>query len=180
MSEEQNIIKRPLAIEDLQQVEMLSGASLSADSKLLAYVTTKVVPEENVHKDFITIINPLSKQVISVWEGSAPQWSPVTNEIAYLAEFNNLDYLWIYSLDTEVHKPLAPVYESHYFMGHLSVKEFRWSPDGRQLAYISTEPYPGDKSKAENVVVLDRLLYKTKGGRVRPVNCRWVHFLTSG
>ena len=169
MIEEQNIVKRTLALDDLQHVGMLSGASLSADGKLLAYVTTKVVLEENAHKDFITIIDIITKQEINVWEGSAPQWSPVSNELSYLADHNQISYIWIYSLDQDVRKPIAPVYESHYFMGHLALKNFSWAPDGQHLAYISAEASTLAEAKADNIKVIDRLLYKTKGGRGRPL-----------
>jgi dipeptidyl aminopeptidase/acylaminoacyl peptidase len=169
MSKEQHISKRMLTIDDLQHIAVLSGASLSADGKLVAYVTTKVVLEENAHKDFITVIDVISKQAIIVWEGSAPQWSPIAKEIAYLASFNGVSYIWIYSLDSDVRKPLAPVNESHYFMGHLAVKDFKWSPDGRYIAYISAELYTIGKPGTNNIKVIDRLLYKTKGGRGRPL-----------
>ncbi len=169
MSEEQNTVKRTLTLDDLQHIAMLSGASFSADGKLLAYVTTKVDLEENAHKDFITIVETISNKEITMWEGSAPQWSLVSNEVAYLAAFNGVDHIWIYSLDKDVRRPLAPVYESHYFMGHLAVKDFRWSPDGRHIAYISTEFYAIGESEVNNVNVIDRLLYKTKGGRGRPL-----------
>ena len=77
MIQEQDIVKQSLTIADLQDLGMVSGASLSADGKLLVYVTTKVVMEENVHKDFITIIELSTKKEICGWEGSAPQWSPI-------------------------------------------------------------------------------------------------------
>src|SRR4051794_15864113 len=116
MIEEQHI-KHSLTIDDLQHVAMSGGASFSAAGEMLVYVTTRVVLEENAHKDYISIIDILTNQEITAWEGSGPQWSPLANEIAYLAGYNGLDYIWIYSLDEDVRRPLAPVYESHYFMG---------------------------------------------------------------
>lgn len=169
MSDEQNIINRTLAIDDLQHITQLSEASFAANGRMLAYVTTKVVLEENAHKDFITIVALDTRKEIAVWEGSAPQWSPVSNEIAYLADYNGCSYIWIYSLDQDVKKPLAAVYESFYFMGHLAVKNFQWSPNGEQVAYISAAPFSIEESGTENVKVIDRLLYKTKGGRGRPL-----------
>src|SRR5688500_8578779 len=133
MNVEPYIGKRPLTMEDLQHVSLISDASISADGQYLVYVTTKVVWEENVHKDFISVIALSTGAEIEVWEGSAPQWSPIGNEIAYIS--NNMEgtYIWIYSLDDGVKRSLVPIYESHYFMGHLCVKGFSWSPCGLQI-----------------------------------------------
>ena len=169
MIKKQDIVKHSLTINDLQHACMLSGASLSADGKLLAYVTTKVVLEENTYKDFITVLELSTEKEISVWEGSAPQWSPVLNEIAYLADHNGIEYIWIYSLGQTVKKPLAPVYESHYFMGHLAIKNFAWSPNAQYIAYVNADDPSFVETAASNVKVIDRLLYKTKGGRGRPL-----------
>lgn len=169
MSEVQNIIKRPLRVEDLQHITMLSSAALSADGRYMVYVSTKTIIAENVQKDFISVVYLSSKQEIKVWEGSSPRWSPVTNEIAYLAGYNGGNYIWIYSLDNDEKRPLAPVYNSHYFMGHLSVKSFAWSPDGLHIAYVSTAFFSITETEECGVKVIDRLLYKTRGGRGRPV-----------
>lgn len=168
MTEELDIKKRPLKIEDLQDVSMLSGASISADGKLLAYVTTKVAIEENGHKDFISIVDVHTNKQMFVWEGSSPQWSPVSNEIAYVAGYRGVSYIWIYFLNDDVKKPLAPIYESHYFMGHLVLKNFTWSPNGLHIGYVSAEAASNEEPGDSQVKVIDRLLYKTKGGRGRP------------
>jgi len=117
MIDEQDIVKHSLSIADLQDLCMVSGASLSADGKLLAYVTTKVVMEENAYKDFITIIELSTKKEISVGEGSAPQWSP----------------------------------------------------NAQHIAYVSADASSIVETIDDNVKVIDRLLYKTKGGRGRPL-----------
>ena len=54
-------------------------------------------------------------------------------------------------------------------MGHLSLKNFAWSPDGLKIAYVSTDEHTASSPDAGDVRVIDRLLYKTKGGRGRPV-----------
>src|SRR5690242_4487709 len=136
MSDNSNIQKRPLQIEDLQRLCMSSSASFSADGSMLAYVITKVVLEENCYKDFISIIDLDTKKEIDTWEGSSPLWSPVSNQIAFLADYNGVNYIWLYSLGEQTKKPLAPIYESHYFMGHMALKNFAWSPDGSYIAYI--------------------------------------------
>jgi len=168
MSLDHDIKRRPLQVADLQSIAMLSSVTLSCDGSLMAYVTTKTIIEENVQKDYISVIRIESGEEIKAWEGASPQWSPVANQIAYLAEHEETTYIWIYSLDTDENKPLVPVFESHYFMGHLTLKNFAWSPDGSMIAYIS-ENASSKVEKEDDVQVIDRLLYKTKGGRGRPL-----------
>jgi dipeptidyl aminopeptidase/acylaminoacyl peptidase len=163
-----HIIKRPLVLEDLRHVASLSAASISYDGQYLVYVSTKVVWEENVHRDFITVIALSTGAEVKVWEGSEPQWSPVTNDIAYLASHADGNYIWVSSLTDNSERPLTPVYESHYFMGHMCLKNFAWSPDGLKIAYVSTHEPGRSATEPADVRVIDRLLYKTKGGRGRP------------
>ena len=113
--------KRTMVAEDLQHIAVLSSESTSADGKHLAYVTTRINWEENIHKDFISILNLRTGTEEKVWEGSTPQWSPVADEVAYLASHQGKNYIWVYSLLDDSKRPLAPVYESNYFMGHLSL-----------------------------------------------------------
>ncbi|RAJ90693.1 dipeptidyl aminopeptidase/acylaminoacyl peptidase [Larkinella arboricola] len=166
MAGEQNV-RRPLEIKDLQHIVVPSAASLSADSRYVVYVTTTVLLDENTYQNTISVVDAVTNTEQEAWDGASPKWSPVSNEIAYLSEQNGVEWIWIYSLETKEHRPVAPVYESHYFLGHLALKDFEWSPDGSMIAYISASsaiPDSGDK----HVKIADRILYKTKGGRGRP------------
>jgi dipeptidyl aminopeptidase/acylaminoacyl peptidase len=160
--------KRPLALDDLQRFTQLSSASVSADGSLLAYVTTKVFMQDNTTRDSIVVLELTTGSVIKEWAGSAPQWSPIANELAFLNSGDRGTYIWIYSVTKDATTCLAPVYESDYFMGHLSTKNFLWSPDGQSIAYVSTDKPGVPVHPYQNVKVIDRLLYKTRGGGGRP------------
>src|SRR5688500_8023528 len=130
MSTAADITIRSLVLEDLQDVASLSTASISADGGYIAYVSTKTVWKENIHTDCIIVARLSPWTEIKIWQCSVPQWSTVTYEVAYLSEHKGETYIWLYSLADDSQRPLAPVYESHYFMGHLSMKLLAWSPDG--------------------------------------------------
>ncbi len=168
MSNANNIQKRPLTIEDLKHIVTPSAASLCADGRYMVYVTTKAFLQENTYKDIITVVDVATKNELAVWEGSSPLWSPTENEIAYMAIHEKDEHIWIFSLHKKEHKPLVPVYESQYFMGHLSIKNFAWSPDGLMIAYVSADAAVAAFQQETNIKIIDRLLYKTKGGRSRP------------
>jgi dipeptidyl aminopeptidase/acylaminoacyl peptidase len=161
------IPKRPVSLEDLQQVAVLSAPSISPDGSYLVYMCTRIVWEENIYKDFVVVIELSTGNEIQVWEGTSPRWSPVANEVAYTVDSNGKNCLWIYSLVTGAKRHLATIYESHYFLGHLANKNFAWSPNGLQLAFISTGLVNPPENVSGDVKVIDRLLYKTKGGRGR-------------
>ncbi len=52
-------------------------------------------------------------------------------------------------------------------MGHLSVKNFAWSPDGFHIAYVSTHAVYPVPPTAYDVRTTERILFKSKGGRCR-------------
>ncbi|GAB3280815.1 S9 family peptidase [Larkinella harenae] len=159
--------KRPLEIKDLQQIAVPSAASLSADNRYVVHGTTKVLLDENTYQDTISVLDFRTNTELKAWSGSSPKWSPVTDEIAYLAEQEGNEWIWIYCLRTNEHRPVAPVYESHYFLGHLALKNFEWSPDGTRIAFVGASSAVLKRS-SESVKIADRILYKTKGGRGRP------------
>jgi dipeptidyl aminopeptidase/acylaminoacyl peptidase len=164
-----NINKRPLGLEDLKHIAVLSAASVSADGRYLAYINSRIIWEENVRKEFITIIELSTGEKLKEWEGSMPQWSPVAHEIAYSEEVEGQNYIRVYSMATGKIRSLAPIFESHYFMGHLSLTNFSWSPDGSKIAYISAQQVNATSIGSTGIRVIERLLYKSKGGRGRPV-----------
>ncbi|GAB3317060.1 S9 family peptidase [Larkinella ripae] len=160
-------MKRPLEIKDLQSIVVPSAASLSADHRYVSYSTTKVLLDDNAYRNTVSVVDAATNTELNTWEGSSPKWSPVANEIAYLVEQNGTEWIWIYALSTQEHRPVAPVFESHYFLGHLALKNFDWSPDGSSIAFVSASSAVVETGGSP-VKIADRILYKTKGGRGRP------------
>ena len=157
---------RLFQLEHLKDITSVSGLSLSADGKWLAYVKTSVAAVQNDYTDEVIIVNLDTHKQVASWPGSSPLWSPASNVLAYLDEHQGSTYIWLYSPEEKKKQPVAPIYESHYFMGHLALKNYSWSPNGCFIAYISADRTP--VAASQDVIVADRLLYKTKGGRVRP------------
>ena len=158
--------KRLFSLDDLFELSGISGIKLSPDGRQIVCVITKVDIEQNSTKDFITLINIADKQQELLFEGGSPCWSPDGLEIAYESEEG---FLCIYTVKTRERRCSTRINYSSYFMGHLADKNFHWSPDGKYIAFLSTLPFQARDDKENEVRIINRLLYKTKGGSGRPV-----------
>lgn len=159
-----DISKRPFSLADQFELIGVSGIKLSGDGSHVLCVTTRTDPKQNCRRDFIVLINLSNREQKILSEGSSPCWSPDGLEIAYETEDGGL---WIYHLAKDQKRQLTRIYQSSYFMGYRVEKKFFWSPDGKHIAYVSTLPYSAPDEMEKEVRVIDRLLYKSKGGRGR-------------
>jgi Tol biopolymer transport system component len=111
----------------------------------------------------------LQKEQKVIATGSSPQWSPDGKSIAYIGNNKGNTAIFIYDVETDVKEFIVDIYESDYFIDHYAEKNFCWSPDGKTIAYISTEPFAANDEMPAYREFTD-LLYKTKGGRGRQLN----------
>lgn len=162
--------KRLFRINDVFDIRHLSEIRLSPDGENIACVTTTADLNKNTRQNQITIITTKDKEVNYIAEGSSPLWSPDGSRIAYHGSEQGQSGIWIYDLADRRKKLLTPTYHSAYFVDHLAENNFVWAPDGRYVAYVSTPPFsqPESADEEQEIKVIDRLLYKTKGGSGRP------------
>jgi dipeptidyl aminopeptidase/acylaminoacyl peptidase len=66
----------------------------------------------------------------------------------------------LYEVRTGQTRFLAPVHVTDHHLGRVS-KNFEWSPDGTQIAYLGAEP-PNPSPPTSDVMAFDRILYKTR------------------
>ncbi|QMU27388.1 S9 family peptidase [Adhaeribacter radiodurans] len=155
-------------IDDIFEIRNLSGIQISPDGSKIVYVRTVSDLNQNTGQDYIVLTSTSDKKSEILGEGSSPVWSPDGLSIAYHASQNNQTGIWIYSLKNHTTRFLTAVYESSYFINHLTETNFCWSPDGQYIAYVSTDPYSTPEAQDNQIMAVDRLLYKTKGGWGRP------------
>lgn len=156
---------KPLTPDDIVQVTGVGDIRLSPSGKQVLGVISSVCPVRNENTDSLVLINLETRQQEILSAGYSPCWSPDGNEFAFESPEGEV---CIFDLMTKQQRRLARIGYSDYFMGHRVVKRLAWSPDGRYIAYISTLPQTSEDTADPNVKVIDRLLYKTKGGRGRP------------
>ncbi len=155
---------RGLVIEDLCKIRKVGTPLLSPSSEDLVYHVSVSDPIENEHQDLIILLSADKKQAV-LGRGVAHSWSPDGTELLYETESGDL---YIYTLKTAASRFLARRYDSSYFFNHLAEKNCSWSPNGQYIAYLSADISVAEPEN-EEIRVIDDLLYKSKGGRSRPV-----------
>jgi dipeptidyl aminopeptidase/acylaminoacyl peptidase len=155
-------------VHNVFEIKSLSGIKLSPGGGQIVCVTTTPDITNNSREDHITLISTGTREFRVICKGSSPQWSPDGKQIAFQSSENGQSGIWTYDLKSGKRKFLVAVYESFYFIDHLSENNFLWSPDGSFLAYVSTSPFSDSVGHDKEVVEINRLLYKTKGGYGRP------------
>jgi dipeptidyl aminopeptidase/acylaminoacyl peptidase len=155
--------KRPFKPDDVFSLTGLSGPKLSPDTSQVLCTISIPDKERNVVTDHIAIISLENKGIRYLTKGSSPEWNPVGSKFAY----ESGEGIWIYDLLNDTAKFLAPVFYSGYFIDHYEKKNFAWSPDGNSIAFVSTAPFDEPDKEFKEIVEIDNILYKTKGGRGR-------------
>lgn len=162
-----NHTKTSFNLDMLFQLNGLSCPRISPDGKQVVFVITTSNLSRNCRKDHIALLTIDDKRLRLLTEGTSPSWSPGGVEIAYEYAEGGQSGIWIFNLAENKKKFLTPVYHSDYFIDHLERKGFAWSPDGRYIAYLSALRFAAADAQ-KDVRVINRLLYKTKGGNNRP------------
>lgn len=155
--------KRPFKPEDVFDLTGLSGTRLSPDKSQILCAVSVPDKDKNTVTDHIAIISLNNKEIRYLTKGSSPEWNPQGSQFAY----ESGEGIWIYDFLNDATKFLAPVFYSGYFIDHYEKKNFAWSPDGNSIAFVSTAPFDEPDKEFKEVVEIDNILYKTKGGRGR-------------
>ena len=158
-----SVKKKLFQIDDSPLVCNVSTPRFSPDGRRIAYGLSVPNISENKRNNFIAVTSTDEYARKIITQGGSHRWSPDGSWIAFESIEGNL---CVYNLENETVKIFAKLNHSAHFINHLEDKSFLWSPDGKYIAYLSTAP----NSKTEGlsrVRVMNRLLYKTKGGRGR-------------
>ncbi|MGH7524866.1 MAG: prolyl oligopeptidase family serine peptidase, partial [Gemmatimonadales bacterium] len=118
-------------------LERVGSPELSPDGNHVVFSRSHVDPMKDAFVGMLWEMDADGSRQRQLVKGSSPAWSPDGTRIAYLAEADGKTQLWVRYMDAEG----AVIQVTR---GERSPISFRWSPDGRSLAF--TMPVPDTTS----------------------------------
>ena len=144
---------KKITIEDALAMKNVGSPQFSPDGRWLAFTITEWNRKEDRRDTHIYLIAASGGQPVKLTNGergeSAPQWSPDGSSIAFLASRDSSppggsgprgNQIWVI--------PVRGGEAERVTSEEAGVSQFRWSPDGKQIAFI-TRDTPKDKAERE-------------------------------
>ncbi|HYC58563.1 MAG TPA: S9 family peptidase [Thermoanaerobaculia bacterium] len=160
------VLAATLSIEDYALMPTLASPRWSPDATRIAYVVTKPDLERNSNDSDVWLIDADGKNERRLTFGSGndfrPRWSPDGSLIAFLSDRGGRNA--IYVLDPRGGEARLVSAEP------TPVREFEWSPDGKQLAFTRIdEPPPPDQPRVvgKNIPQMHLYLADLATGKTR-------------
>lgn len=156
--------QRPFNEKDYLDLERVGDARISPDGQRVVFSRARIDAMHDRWTSMLWLMDADGGRQRELVEGANPQWSPDGTRIAYLAESGGKPQLWIRYMDAEGLRVQVT-------RGDQTPRDFRWSPDGRQLAFTMFVPEapswtvpmpsaPAGASWAAAPRLVDRLHYR--------------------
>src|SRR5262249_33366480 len=137
---------------DLSALKDVSDGQISPDGSKIVYVVSETTPDRarTVSRLWIVPAAGGEPKRLTIGEAneSTPRWSPDGNSIAFFSNRGNRDGLWVVpaSIQGAVEpKLLTYIYRTNFFLAK-SGESFTWSPDCKQIAFLSSIEVLNDAS----------------------------------
>nr|HEV7955262.1 S9 family peptidase [Candidatus Acidoferrales bacterium] len=155
-----------LVASDYQKLRSVGQAEISPDGKLIAYT---IVRYDRPGRPWgqLWVMDVVSKKSIRIGaenEGSGGAvWSPDGKWIAYMGAAEGKQGLAIVRPDGTGATFMAPVMDTNAPLPSMGAS-VTWSPDAKQIAFISATPGPETKDASGDPIVITRYMYKPDAG----------------
>jgi len=139
------IKRRPICAEDIKEFKLISDPQISAAGSQIVFVVKQVGDKNNYLTQLwlVETAGGAPRQFTSGKKDRSPRWSPSGHQIAFVTEREE-EQPQIYLIDVAGGEAsqLTSFPEG-------SLGQFRWSPDGKQLAVVFREQHPDWTKAAE-------------------------------
>ncbi len=133
-----------MTIEDALAIKQVGAPTFSPDGKWVAYTISEWDRKENRRVSHIWLASVEKGRSIRLTNGdrgeSAPQWSPDSTRVAFLADRDKGNQIWVIAADGGEAEKITTEENG--------VQLFRWAPNGKSIAYV-TRDVPKDKEARE-------------------------------
>ncbi len=161
-----------VTIENLRDLPGVGSPALSPDGQYVLYTVTIKDFANNTYQSKLLIFNLNNNTKTELTqEVSDAQWSPDGKHISFRATYGGKSGIYKAaiklgrkpSLDPPV--LVAEVRNSNHFLGHMTRKNYAWSPDGKYIAFVSSDPTTcNERTNPNEPLVAERTLYKNRTG----------------
>ncbi len=156
--------QKPLTTADLYQLRSVGDVQLSPDGKQVAYTVRKSDTPGRPYSE-IWVAAVADGEPSLVGAGNGPRWSPDGSRIAYAGRDSETAGIFIVKVEGLRPKAestgvelVAPTTGTNHPLPSAG-EEIAWSPDGKQIAFISSTPGPEADANGDPMVIT-RYLYK--------------------
>jgi dipeptidyl aminopeptidase/acylaminoacyl peptidase len=155
-----------LVASDYQKLRSVGQAEISPDGKLIAYT---IVRYDRPGRPWgqLWVMDVGSKKSIRIGAENEASggavWSPDGRWIAYMGTAEGKQGLAIVRPDGTGATFMAPVMDTNAPLPSTGAS-VTWSPDGKQIAFISATPGPETKDASGDPIVITRYMYKPDAG----------------
>ena len=124
--------RRPVSIDDLFRLRLVSDPRLSPDGERVAYVVARTELEKNKYFSRIHVVRTDGSDDRPFTGGdygdSTPRWSPDGRSLAFISNRDEQSQLWRIPLDGGEAVQLTRLEEG-------GIGDYAWSPDGAHIAF---------------------------------------------
>ena len=145
---------------DLYRLQSVTDVQLSPNGSTVAYLIQRTDQPGRPSTELWTADVASGRSArFGDQEGSHPRWSPDGSQLAYVGQSSgNQAAIFVARRDGKGSAAIAPIAGTNHPLPSMGDR-FSWSPDGRQIAFVSATPGPEGDPDGDPIVIT-KYLYK--------------------
>lgn len=151
--------KRGLLPTDLSAIKEVSDAQISPDGSRVVYVVSETAPDRSRMISRLWIVPTAGGEPRLLTKNdsseSTPRWSPDGKWIAFYSSRSGKDGLWIVPAEGGEPKLATSVVRTNFYLNKAG-ESFTWSPDSKQIAFLSSPEVLSQATPEENIKPLQQ------------------------